>query len=256
MLTFEDAPVPTALSSETNPDTNSSTSTSTSTSTMKEDQNEEEKDVEIQEEELEEEIDKGKEELTVTGTDTVPQIQKKKEEDEEEEEEEGEEETPGPSSTCKPSEELPPPPVLSSARACSTDSSSSSSSGPLALNAGREDGGARRKYLKELLITHSIWLDSRFWEQALWQCVLDQLVMIQMDEKWHDMEPAERKEAVRRVHDVIFSQVMAIAHSMIELGCSKSSAREFVYRMCVVHQLSERHQHELLRHLNSHSNCA
>jgi hypothetical protein len=139
--------------------------------------------------------------------------------------------------------------------ASDTDHSSDGREERLSLNErGREDGGARRKYLKELLISHSIWSDGRFWEQALWQCVLDQLVMIQVEEKWHDMEPDERIEAVRRVHDVIFSQVMAIAHSMIELGCSKSSAREFVYRMCVVHQLTERQQHELLKHLNVHSN--
>jgi hypothetical protein len=125
----------------------------------------------------------------------------------------------------------------------------------LSLNErGREDGEGRRMYLKELLISHVIWLDGRFWEQALWQCVLEQLVMIQLDQKWHDLEPADRLEAVTRVHDVIFSQVMAIAHSMIELGCSKASAREFVYRMCVVHQLSERQLHELIRHLNAHSN--
>jgi hypothetical protein len=133
--------------------------------------------------------------------------------------------------------------------------SSNSDNSSLSLNErGREDGGARRKYLKELLISHSLWLDGRFWEQALWQCVLDQLVMIQLEERWHDMEPEARLEAVRRVHDVIFSQVMAIAHSMSELGCSKASAREFVYRMCVVHQLSERQQHDLLEHLNVHGN--
>jgi hypothetical protein len=43
---------------------------------------------------------------------------------------------------------------------------------------------------------------------------------------------------------------MAIAHSMMELGCSKVQAREFVYRMCVVHQLSEPQRHLLLSHLN------
>ena len=117
----------------------------------------------------------------------------------------------------------------------------------------REDGGARRMYLKELLISHPLWLDGRFWEQALWQCVLEQLMLVQFDEKWHDMVPGDRMDAVRNVHDVIFSQVMAIAHSMMELGCDKTSTREFVYRMSVVHQLSERQLHELLLHLNSHS---
>lgn len=74
--------------------------------------------------------------------------------------------------------------------------------------------------------------------------------MMQYTVPWYDMAPnTERIEAVQRVHDVIFSQVMAIAHSMIELGCSKSNAREFVYRMCVIHQLSERQRQQLLSHL-------
>ena len=74
--------------------------------------------------------------------------------------------------------------------------------------------------------------------------------MIQYGVTWHDMNSTnERNEAVQRVHDIIFSQVMAIAHSMIELGCAKSSARDFVYRMCVIHQLSERQRQQLLTHL-------
>lgn len=59
-----------------------------------------------------------------------------------------------------------------------------------------------------------------------------------------------RNEAVRRVHEVIFSQVMAITHSMLELGCSQEQAREFLYRMCVIHQLSEAHRQQLLKHIN------
>jgi hypothetical protein len=75
--------------------------------------------------------------------------------------------------------------------------------------------------------------------------------MIQYGMAWHDLPVAtERLEAVFRVHDVIFSQVMAIAHSMIELGCQKSSAREFVFRMCVIHQLSEKQRQQLLGHLS------
>lgn len=44
-------------------------------------------------------------------------------------------------------------------------------------------------------------------------------------------------------------QVMAIAHSMLELGCTKAVALEFVFRMCVVHQLTEYHKHQLVIHL-------
>ena len=65
------------------------------------------------------------------------------------------------------------------------------------------------------------------------------------------MDKDQRHEAVRRVHDVVFSQVMAITHSMVELGCSKTQTREFLYRMCVIHQLSESQRHLLLGHLIS-----
>ena len=61
----------------------------------------------------------------------------------------------------------------------------------------------------------------------------------------------ERDVAVRRVHDVTFSQVMAITHSMVELGCPFSQSREFVYRMSVVHQLTEYQRITLLTHLNT-----
>ena len=43
-------------------------------------------------------------------------------------------------------------------------------------------------------------------------------------------------------------QVMAIIHSMMELGCSQKQTREFLYRMCVIHQLSESQRLQLLEH--------
>lgn len=60
------------------------------------------------------------------------------------------------------------------------------------------------------------------------------------------MEKEARSETVRRVHDVVFSQVMAIIHSMMELGCQQRQTREFLYRMCVIHQLSEGQRQQLL----------
>ena len=65
------------------------------------------------------------------------------------------------------------------------------------------------------------------------------------------MDRDARTDAVRRVHEVVFSQVMAITHSMMELGCPKQQTREFLYRMCVIHQLSENQRHLLLTHLIS-----
>lgn len=38
-----------------------------------------------------------------------------------------------------------------------------------------ERGADSRDYLKEMLVSHSIWRESRFWEQCLWQCTVEQV---------------------------------------------------------------------------------
>ena len=109
---------------------------------------------------------------------------------------------------------------------------------------------AQRRYLREILIGHPLWKESRFWEGALWQLVLEQLQTIpNSDIPWHDVDVVERELAVQRVHAVIFSQVMAIIHSMLELGCTKARTKELVYRMSVIHQLTETQRHSLIRHI-------
>ena len=117
--------------------------------------------------------------------------------------------------------------------------------------AGR--GVGVRQYLKEVLIPHPIWNDGKFWEQVLWECALEQLQTIPYDVPWHDMSTIDRREAVRRVHNVVMSQVMAVEHSMLELGCTHRLVREFIYRMCVIHQLTESQKHMLVSHLQSRS---
>jgi hypothetical protein len=78
-----------------------------------------------------------------------------------------------------------------------------------------------------------------------------QLQTIPYDRAWHDMSRDVRRQAVRHVHEVIFSQVMAVTHSMMEMGCSAEQSREFLYRMCVIHQLSEAMRHSLLKHVTA-----
>lgn len=128
-------------------------------------------------------------------------------------------------------------------------------------------GAKHREYVKECLLAHPIWQDGNFWEQALWKCTIEQVISspthssrecsrnslgqlqtIPYEKDWHEMDKQTRLLAVRRVHDVIFSQVMAIIHSMMELGCSQKQTREFLYRMCVIHQLSEVQRLQLLDH--------
>ena len=73
-----------------------------------------------------------------------------------------------------------------------------------------EDSSTRidqRTYLREELIGHPLWADARFWEQALWQLVMDQLQTIPNEVAWHDMNHVDRERSVKRVQDVIFSQV-------------------------------------------------
>ena len=98
---------------------------------------------------------------------------------------------------------------------------------------------------------HPLWQDAKYWEMLLWECTEEQLRTIPHSVRWYDMRERERNEAVKRVHDVLTSQVMAVEHSMLELGCDQKLVREFVYRMCSMHQLGEGQRHMLLHHLNT-----
>lgn len=44
---------------------------------------------------------------------------------------------------------------------------------------GHQDAGKSRQekrlYVKEILLGHEMWKDARFWEQTLWQCVMEQV---------------------------------------------------------------------------------
>lgn len=116
----------------------------------------------------------------------------------------------------------------------------------------------KRFFPKIRLCQHSIWNDDDFWTQALFQCVTDSLtncgVMSNFEQypmqrnnnsmmtdssklKWHDLSRDERCEASSQVHCVIFAQLLALAHSMVEFGCSVDFACAFVRRLSVRHQL-------------------
>jgi hypothetical protein len=131
---------------------------------------------------------------------------------------------------------------------------------------------SKRMYPKDKLCQHPIWLDEDFWVQALFQCVTDSLsnsgVMVRVKVKksdlnraktkmkWHDLRPADRLDAASQVHAVIFAQLGALAHSMIEFGCSKEKACSFVRRLSVRHQLPLEQRTMLLTHLLSHDSVA
>ena len=106
--------------------------------------------------------------------------------------------------------------------------------------------------------------------QALFQCVTDSLthsgitlrvkmrksdVVKNRKMKWHDLSSDEREKAASQVHSVIFSQLGALAHSMVEFGCPVEQACAFVRRLSVRHQLPLAQRSLLLSHLlNSEEN--
>lgn len=114
-----------------------------------------------------------------------------------------------------------------------------------------ESRANNREYLKEALIKHPIWHDNKFWELVLWQLIDEQLQTMSYDTPWFFMDRVNRNDAVDRVHNIIFSQVMAIIHSMLEFKCPKRNIREFLYRMCVIYQLGESRRLDLLKYLYS-----
>ena len=65
------------------------------------------------------------------------------------------------------------------------------------------------------------------------------------------MNDSERAETAAQIHEIIFSQVMAISHSMKEMDCDSVNIRSFIYRMCAVHQLNEIQRHMMIEHLNA-----
>ena len=71
--------------------------------------------------------------------------------------------------------------------------------------------------------------------------------------KWHDLSLDERAEAASQVHAVIFAQLGALAHSMIEFGCTVEQAIAFVRRLSVRHQLPLSQRTMLLSHLTQNS---
>lgn len=68
--------------------------------------------------------------------------------------------------------------------------------------------------------------------------------------KWHDFPPEQRLEAAAQLHSVVFAQLGALSHSMIEFGCGFSRAVAFVRRSAVRHQLPISQRTALLQHIH------
>jgi len=129
------------------------------------------------------------------------------------------------------------------------------------------EGRDNRVFVRNRLANHGLWADDEFWDQALYQCVAESLthsgVLSNFERKkapqsewveeskihWHDLHPMERTEAASQVHAVVFAQLGALAHSMMEFGCGMERACAFVRRMSVRNQLPLAQRTMLLQHL-------
>lgn len=69
--------------------------------------------------------------------------------------------------------------------------------------------------------------------------------------RWYDLTQTERVEAASQVQAVVFAQLGALAHSMMELGCGLERSCAFVRRMSVRNQLPSSQRTMLLQHLVS-----
>ena len=67
--------------------------------------------------------------------------------------------------------------------------------------------------------------------------------------QWYNLSPIERTEAASQVHAVVFAQLSALAHSMIEFGCGLERSCAFVRRMSIRNQLPLSQRTILLQHL-------
>mmetsp|Transcript_20644 Transcript_20644/g.24438 ORF Transcript_20644/g.24438 Transcript_20644/m.24438 type:complete len:669 (-) Transcript_20644:123-2129(-) len=103
-----------------------------------------------------------------------------------------------------------------------------------------------REYLKSALISHPLWEDMSFWDEACWQSIRESVKEGRSDVAWHDMTPLEQRDSVLRIHNIVFSQVGAYAHSMLEFGCKPSLARMFMLRLASTYELAEDQKDMLL----------
>ena len=150
------------------------------------------------------------------------------------------------------------------------------------------DERKRRLYVKATLVNHAFFSQEDFWVQALFQCVTESLagsgvVSLNFDtqatsssdtfapslrhgrefdsterrqRKWYELNAQERAEAASQVHAVIFAQLGALSHSMLEFGCDQSVAVAFVRRCSVQHQLPLSQRTMLLQHLIGRRNSS
>jgi hypothetical protein len=132
----------------------------------------------------------------------------------------------------------------------------------------------RREFVRIRLKGHSLWKRDDFWDATFGQLITESLthsgVMANFEKdkqsrestaqsewrqhrktNWYDLSQMERVDAAAQVHAVVFAQLGALAHSMIELGCGLERSAAFVRRMSIWNQLPISQRTMLLQHLMS-----
>lgn len=152
--------------------------------------------------------------------------------------------------------------------------SSGETSGPMLHASPTRQSRSHRIYVKSRLQDHPLWSKDDFWDEALRQQIADSLahsgVMSNFERsrraegrrsrksrewtqvekiRWHDLNNIERIEAASQVQAVVFAQLGALAHSMIEFGCGLERSIAFVRRMAIRNQLPSSQRTMLLQHL-------
>jgi hypothetical protein len=132
-----------------------------------------------------------------------------------------------------------------------------------------------RDYVKNYLKDHPLWAKDDFWDHAFSLQLAESLthsgVMSNFEStarppskgfdlkksewtqtkktKWYDLTPWQRVDAAAQVHAVVFAQLGALSHSMIELGQGLQRSVAFVRRMAIRNQLPSSQRSMLLEHL-------
>ena len=130
---------------------------------------------------------------------------------------------------------------------------------------------SKRIYIKNNLTNHELWTNDHFWDEALSLQVSESLahsgVLSNFERSkratgpdttgrkqvkrmcWYDLNSHERIEAASQVQAVVFAQLSALAHSMLEFGCGLKRSCSFVRRMAIRHQLPTSQRAMLIKHL-------
>jgi len=125
---------------------------------------------------------------------------------------------------------------------------SSSSSSPRSHHASSTPP-SQRTYLHQLLQSHPIWSELRFWEEAFFESMHEKInkTAAARTHKWHS--DAEQAESMHTRKQVCFSTLSTFAHNMHDFSMDPSVIVAFVEKLASLNELDE-DQTEMLRSMD------